>query len=156
MLLNFFDLTISIDNPTCHSSSNPSCIDLTLTNGKMSFNFSKTFNVGLSYHNKLVSCYVDRTLWWNWWAAGWMQTVFCRRVDVFLRNIAKWTDKSVSPSTTDNKSHTGVNNILQYMCMHTQQDKNSIGIWCSLFAYGIFDKFKFCLLLGFHQIHQWY
>ena len=50
-----FDLERLINSPTCYKSTNPSCIDLILTNKKNHFMKSATFETGLSDHHKLLT-----------------------------------------------------------------------------------------------------
>ena len=50
-----FDLESLINSPTCYKSTNPSCIDLILTNKKNHFMKSATFETRLSDHHKLIT-----------------------------------------------------------------------------------------------------
>ena len=54
-LLQLYNLTPLIKEPTCYQSQNPNCIDHILTNKKNLFKLSKTFETGLSDHHKLIS-----------------------------------------------------------------------------------------------------
>ena len=55
-LLNFFNLKSLISSPTCFQSTNPTCIDLILTNQENLFsNSNNTCEVGISDHHHLVS-----------------------------------------------------------------------------------------------------
>ena len=54
-LLQFYDLTAFIKEPTCYQSQNPNCIDQFLTNGKSLFKHCQTFETGFSDHHKLIS-----------------------------------------------------------------------------------------------------
>ena len=53
-LLQLFNLNALINSPTCYQSHIPTCIDHILTNQKTLFKFSKTFEIGLSDHHKLI------------------------------------------------------------------------------------------------------
>ena len=53
--LQAYNLTSLIKEATCFQSSNPSCIDLILTNQKICINSSNTFETGISDHHKLIS-----------------------------------------------------------------------------------------------------
>ena len=53
--LQAYNLTSLIREATCFKSSNPSCIDLILTNQKICINSSNTFETGISDHHKLIS-----------------------------------------------------------------------------------------------------
>ena len=55
--MQIFSLNSLIKRPTltCYQSHNPTCIDYTLTNQKALFKLSKTFEIGLSDHHKLIS-----------------------------------------------------------------------------------------------------
>ena len=54
-LLQIYDLTALIKEPTCYQSQNPNCIDHFLTNRKALFKHFRTFETGLSDHHKLNS-----------------------------------------------------------------------------------------------------
>ena len=54
-LLQIYDLTALIKEPTCYQSQNPNCIDHFLTNRKALFKHCQTFETGLSDHHKLIS-----------------------------------------------------------------------------------------------------
>ena len=54
-LIQIFNLNALIKTPTCYQSHNPSCIDNILTNQKVLFKLSKTFETELSDHHKLIS-----------------------------------------------------------------------------------------------------
>ena len=49
------NLTRLIKETTCFQSSNPSCIDLILTNQNIMYKLSNTFETELSGHYKLIS-----------------------------------------------------------------------------------------------------
>ena len=53
-LLQTYDLTALIKEPTCYQSQNPNIIDHFLTNLK-TFKHCQTFETGLSDHHKLIS-----------------------------------------------------------------------------------------------------
>ena len=53
-LLQTYDLTALIKEPTCYQSQNPNIIDHFLTNRK-TFKHCQTFETGLSDHHKLIS-----------------------------------------------------------------------------------------------------
>ena len=53
--LQAYNLTSLIKDATCFQSSNPSCIDLILTNQKNMYKLSNTFETGISDHRKLIS-----------------------------------------------------------------------------------------------------
>ena len=55
LLKVFCNLTSLIKEATCFPSSNPSRIDLTLTNQKTIYKLSNTFETGLSDYHKLIS-----------------------------------------------------------------------------------------------------
>ena len=57
-----FDLESLINSPTCYKSTNPSCIDLILTNKKNHFMKSTTFETGLSDHHKLITTILRKTI----------------------------------------------------------------------------------------------
>ena len=57
-----FDLESLINSPTCYKSTNPSCIDLILTNKKNHFMKSATFETGLSDHHKLITTILRKTI----------------------------------------------------------------------------------------------
>ena len=57
-----FDLESLINSPTCYKSTNPSCIDLILTNKKNHFMKSATFETGLSDHHKLITAILRKTI----------------------------------------------------------------------------------------------
>ena len=57
-----FDLESLINSPTCYKSTNPSCIDLILTNKKNYFTKSATFETGLSDHHKLITTILRKTI----------------------------------------------------------------------------------------------
>ena len=50
-----YNLGSLIKEATRFQSSNPSCIDLVLTNQKNMYKFSNTFETGISDHHKLIS-----------------------------------------------------------------------------------------------------
>ena len=50
-----FDLENRINSPPCYKSTNPTCIDLILTNKKNHFMKSATFETGLSDHHILIT-----------------------------------------------------------------------------------------------------
>ena len=52
-LLQIYDLSALIKEPTCFQSQNPNCIDHFLTNRK-TFKHCQTFETGLSDHHKLI------------------------------------------------------------------------------------------------------
>ena len=54
-LLQIYDLTALIKEPTCYQSQNPNCIDHFLTNRKALFKHCQTFETGVSDHHKLIS-----------------------------------------------------------------------------------------------------
>ena len=61
--LDIFDLSSLITEPTCFKSdSNPSCIDLILTNSKNHFMKSSTFETGISDFHKLNHYYHETSL----------------------------------------------------------------------------------------------
>ena len=49
-----FDLECLIKKPTCFQSSNPTCIDLILTNKKQIFKNTDVIEVGISDHHSLI------------------------------------------------------------------------------------------------------
>ena len=53
--LQAYNLTSLIKETTCFQSSNPSCIDLILTNQKNMYKLSNTFETRISDHHELVS-----------------------------------------------------------------------------------------------------
>ena len=53
--LQAYSLTSLIKVATCFQSSNPSCIDLILTNQKNMYKLSNTFEAGISDQHKLIS-----------------------------------------------------------------------------------------------------
>ena len=53
--LQAYKLISLIKEPTCFQSSNPSCIDLILTNQKNMYKLSNTFETRISDHHKLIS-----------------------------------------------------------------------------------------------------
>ena len=57
-----FDLESLINSPTCYKSTNPSCIDLILTNKKNHFMKSATFETGFSDHHKLITTILRKTI----------------------------------------------------------------------------------------------
>ena len=57
-----FDLESLINSPTCYKSTNPSCIDLILTNKQNHFMKSATFETGLSDHHKLITTILRKTI----------------------------------------------------------------------------------------------
>ena len=52
--MSTFDLEWLIKKPTCFQSSNPTCIDLILTNKKESFKNTDVTEVGISDHHSLI------------------------------------------------------------------------------------------------------
>ena len=54
-LMQIYDLSPLIKEPTCFQSHNPTCIDNFLTNQKAMFKLSRLFETGLSDHHKLIS-----------------------------------------------------------------------------------------------------
>ena len=48
------DLECLIQRPTCFQSSNPTCIDLILTNKKQIFKNTDVIEVGISDHHSLI------------------------------------------------------------------------------------------------------
>ena len=54
-LMQIYDLSPLINEPTCVQSHNPTCIDNFLTNQKVMFKRSRLFETGLSDHHKLIS-----------------------------------------------------------------------------------------------------
>ena len=60
-LMSSFDLESLINSPTCYKSTNPTCIDLILTNKKNHFMKSTTFETGLSDHHKLTTTILRKT-----------------------------------------------------------------------------------------------
>ena len=59
-LLNLFNLKSLISSPKCFQSTNPSCIDLILTNQEDLFSNSNTCEVGISDHHHLVSAMLNK------------------------------------------------------------------------------------------------
>ena len=57
-----FDLESLINSPTCYKSTNPSCIDLILTNKKNHFMKPAAFETGLSNHHKLITTVLRKTI----------------------------------------------------------------------------------------------
>ena len=57
-----FDLESLINSPTCYKSTNPSCIDVVLTNKKNHFIKSAAFETGLSDHYKLITTILRKTI----------------------------------------------------------------------------------------------
>ena len=57
-----FDLESLIDSPTSYKSVNPTCTDLIRTNKKNHFMKSATFKTGLSYHHKLTTTILRKTI----------------------------------------------------------------------------------------------
>ena len=57
-----FDLESLINSPTCYKSTNPSCIDLILTNKKNHFMKSATFETGLFDHHELITTILRKTI----------------------------------------------------------------------------------------------
>ena len=55
MFLQAYILTSLIKEMTCFQASNPSYIDLILTNQKNMYKLSNTFETGISDHHKLIS-----------------------------------------------------------------------------------------------------
>ena len=54
-IMQIYNLSPLIKEPTCFQSHNPTCIDNFLTNQKAMFKFSRLFESGLSDHPKLIS-----------------------------------------------------------------------------------------------------
>ena len=54
-LMQIYDLSPLIKEPTCFQSHNPTCIHNFLTNQKAIFKLSRLFETGLSDHHKLIS-----------------------------------------------------------------------------------------------------
>ena len=54
-LMQIYDLSPLIKEPTCFQSHNPTCIHNLLTNQKAIFKLSRLFETGLSDHHKLIS-----------------------------------------------------------------------------------------------------
>ena len=54
-LMQIYDLSPLIKEPTCFQSHNPTCIHNFLTNQKAMFKLSRLFETGLSDHHKLIS-----------------------------------------------------------------------------------------------------
>ena len=54
-LMQIYDLSALIKEPTCFQSHNPTCIDNFLTNQKAMVKLSGLFETGLSDHHKLIS-----------------------------------------------------------------------------------------------------
>ena len=54
-LMQIYDLSPLIKEPTCFQSHNPTCIDNFLTYQKAMFKLSRLFETGLSGHHKLIS-----------------------------------------------------------------------------------------------------
>ena len=54
-LMQIYNLSPHIKEPTCFQSHNPTCIDNFLTNQKAMFKLSRLFETGLSDHHKLIS-----------------------------------------------------------------------------------------------------
>ena len=54
-LLQIYDLTALIQEPTCYQPQNANCIDHFLKNPKTLFKHFQTFETGLSYHHKPIS-----------------------------------------------------------------------------------------------------
>ena len=57
-----FDLESLINSPNCYKSTNPSCIDLILTNKKNHFMKSARFETGLSDHHKLITTILRKAI----------------------------------------------------------------------------------------------
>ena len=53
--INAFDLECLMKKPTCFQSSNPSCIDLILTNKKELFKNNDVFEVGISENRSFIA-----------------------------------------------------------------------------------------------------
>ena len=54
-VMQIYDLSPLIKEPTCFQSHNPTCIDNFLTNQKAMFKLGRLFETGLSDHHKLIS-----------------------------------------------------------------------------------------------------
>ena len=54
-LMQINNLSPLIKEPTCFQSHNPTCIDNFLTNQTAMFKLSRSFEIGLSNHHKLIS-----------------------------------------------------------------------------------------------------
>ena len=54
-LLQLFYLNALINSPTCYQSHNLTCTDRILRNQKSLFKFSKTFEIGSTDHDRLIS-----------------------------------------------------------------------------------------------------
>ena len=61
-LLNLFNLKSLISSLTCFQSTNPTCIDLILTNQEDLFSNSNTCEVGISDHHHLVSTMLNKKI----------------------------------------------------------------------------------------------
>ena len=59
-LLNLFNLKSLISSPTCFQSTNPTRIDLILTNQEDLFRNSNTCEVGISDHHHLLSTMLNK------------------------------------------------------------------------------------------------
>ena len=57
-----FDLESLINSPTCYKVTNPTCIDLILTNKRNHFMKSATFGTDLSDHHKLITTILRKTI----------------------------------------------------------------------------------------------
>ena len=57
-----FHLESLINLPACYKSTNPTCIDLILTNKKNHFMKSASFATGLSDHHKLITTILRKTI----------------------------------------------------------------------------------------------
>ena len=59
-LLNLFNLKIPVSSLTCFQSTNPTCIDLILTNQEDLFSNSNKCEVGMSVHHHLASTMLNK------------------------------------------------------------------------------------------------
>ena len=80
-LLNLFNLKSLILSPTCFQSTNPTCIDLILTNHEDLFSNYNTCEVGISDHHHLVSAVLNKKI-----SKGSTKTLFCRDYKKFEEN----------------------------------------------------------------------
>ena len=80
-LLNLFKLKSLISSPTCFQSTNPTCIDLILTNQEDLFSNSNTCEVGISDHHHFVSTMLNKKI-----SKGSTKTLFCRDYKKFEEN----------------------------------------------------------------------
>ena len=86
-LLNIFNLKSLLSSLTCFQSTNPSCIDLILTNQENLFSNSNTWEARIPDHHHLVSTMLNKKI-----SEGSTKTLFLK----IIKNLKKINSQRIS------------------------------------------------------------